>query len=76
MELRLQRMEAMKREIQSMEDAIQRLTPEDRLILDYLVLHPRAEAAELLCQFLQVERSTVYRRKERALARLKKIMGG
>lgn len=49
------------------EEALKRLTEEERLILRRLYIHPESGSLERLCQELGVEKSSVYRRRDRAL---------
>ena len=49
------------------EEALKRLTGEERLILRRLYIYPESGSLERLCQELGVEKSSVYRRRDRAL---------
>lgn len=47
--------------------ALGALDPEERLVLHHLYMYPQADALEQLCQKLEVEKSSVYRRRDKAL---------
>lgn len=49
------------------EEALKILTGEERLILRRLYIYPESGSLERLCQELGVEKSSVYRRRDRAL---------
>ncbi len=51
------------------QEALEALSQEDQLILDRFYINPMSGGADRLCEELNVERSSVYRRKERALRR-------
>ena len=71
---RLERMESLQLELQMLQQAMQVLTPEERLVVQMLVIAPERNAADKLCQLLEVERSSVYRRRERALKKLGEVL--
>ena len=71
---RLRRMESLQLELQMLQQAMQVLTPEERLVVQMLVIAPERNAADKLCQLLEVERSSVYRRRERALKKLGEVL--
>ena len=55
--------------LDAMDGALQVMTPEDRLLLARFYIHPYKGAAEQLCQELNLERSTVYRMRDKSLER-------
>jgi len=65
-----------RRQVQLVEKALQELTPAERIILDRLVMRPRKYAGQELCQLLGVEIATVYRQKNKALEKVKKVLEG
>ena len=71
---RLRRMERLQLELQQLQQAMQLLTPEERLVVQMLVVAPEKNAADKLCEILGVERSSVYRRRERALRKLGEVL--
>ena len=71
---RLRRMERLQLELQQLQQAMQILTPEERLVVQMLVVSPEKNAADKLCEILGVERSSVYRRRERALRKLGEVL--
>ena len=50
------------------------LTDEERLILDKMYIHPAKGMTLTLCDELEVEMSTVYRRRDKALNKLTRAM--
>ena len=52
------------------------LTEEERTVLDMLYIHPKKGNATRLCQVLEVEQSTVYRRRDKALEHLNLALYG
>ena len=71
---RLRRMERLQLELSQLQQAMQILTPEERLVVQMLVVSPEKNAADKLCEILGVERSSVYRRRERALRKLGEVL--
>ena len=62
--------------VAGIEEALGALSQEEQLILDRFYINPLAGGAERLCEELNMERSTVYRRKERALQRFTMALFG
>jgi len=56
--------------------ALAALEPEERLVLHRLYIDPREGALEMLCQNLQVEKSSIYRRRDKALEKFTLAMYG
>ena len=52
------------------------LTDEERLILDKMYIHPAKGMTLALCDALEVEMSTLYRRRDKALAKLSQAIPG
>ena len=75
-ERRLRELDAMRCAVAVTEQAMQQLTPEERLILDRLYVHPEVNNVQELCQLLEVEPSSVYRRKNKAVDKLARVMLG
>ena len=75
-EQRLKGLEALRGEVRLLEEAMQSLTPEERLVLQLLVVAPEKRGAERLCSMLGMELSSVYRRRRRALQKLEKALKG
>ena len=57
-------------ETEAVEQALERLNREERLVLDAMLIAPVPEAADRLCSALNVETATVYRRRRAALEKL------
>lgn len=47
--------------------ALEVLNPEERLVLHQLYMYPQGDSLEQLCRKLGVEKSSIYRRRDRAL---------
>lgn len=62
-------LEQVKRWLSVCERGLRALTEEERLILQRLYLYPERGSLQRLCQELEVEQSTVYRRRDEALQR-------
>jgi hypothetical protein len=73
-ERRLGELDGLRQKVEQMDAAMQVLTPEERLVVQMLLVCPEKGAAEKLCQILQVERASVYRRRERAIRKLAKAL--
>lgn len=67
---RLRQAEAMRRELALVDQALQQLSPAERMVLQLLVVAPEKGNTGRLCQMLDVEKSTVYRWKKQALMKL------
>ena len=67
---RLQELEQARQQLEALDRATQTLTPEERLIAQYLLLCPRKGNIDHLCQLLEIERSSIYRRRTQILAKL------
>ena len=71
---RLQNLESQRRQLQATEEALQELTPEERLVAQLLFLAPQRGNVERLCELLQVEQSSIYRRRQSVLNKLTRIL--
>ena len=56
--------------VDAVEQALQVLSPEERLVADWLLIYPDKGNVQRLCSMLGVEQSTVYRRRARVLEKL------
>ena len=72
---RLKALHTMRLQVEAMDRAMQTLSPEERLVVERLLIHRATGNMQSLCQILGVEQSSVYRRKERALRKLVKALG-
>lgn len=68
--LRLRQLEEARRQLQQLDEAVALLSPADKLIYHKLILHPERGNAALLCQLLELEIATIYRRRTRLLQQL------
>ena len=73
---RLRQLEEIRLLLRSLDQVVAELTPADKLILQKLVLHPESGNASLLAELLEVEETTLYRRRAKVLRRLGKVIGG
>jgi len=64
---RLRELEAARRQLAVLDEAVALLPPADKLILQKLILCPEKGNAALLCQLLEMEPCTLYRRRNRLL---------
>lgn len=73
---RLRQLDVARQAVNIMEQALQVLTPEERLVVQMMIICPEENAVEKLCQLLCVECATVYRRREQALKKLQVALWG
>ena len=71
---RLRQLEKMRLQLDAMDSALKQLSEEERNIIATLFLHPRRNNIDYLCEKLEVERTTVYRRRDKALKKLGDIL--
>ena len=71
---RLGELDGLRQRVWNLEQAMQVLTPEERLVAERLFIHPAKGNVQVLCQELGVEQSSVYRRRETALKKLAEVM--
>lgn len=57
-----------------LEEALEQLTEDERDIIGTMLIDPRPLACEELCEKLLIERSAVYRRRDKALKKLEKSL--
>ena len=62
--------------LNGMDDALNQLSTEDRLVLDRFYIHRATGNVERLCEELHVEKPTAYRRRDTALHRFTLIRYG
>ena len=63
------RMQQTKTWVDAMDHALQTVTPEERMVLARLYIHPQKGALDQLCQELNMERTTAYRMRDKSLER-------
>ena len=63
-----------RRQVQALEEALQELTPAERIILDRMVMRRRKGAGQELCQLLEMEIASVYRYRDRALEKVREAL--
>ena len=72
----LQELPAMRTAVENLDNALALLTPEERILADLLFVHPRKNNIQRVCQLLNVESATAYRRRKQLLSKLLKVLGG
>jgi DNA-directed RNA polymerase specialized sigma24 family protein len=66
----LRNMQAMRRKLELLEDALERLTDCEREIIDKMYIRPVAKASDIICEKFDIEVAAVYRRRNKALKKL------
>ena len=66
----LQRLERIREWVRQADRILGELSPAERLILQKLILKPEKGNAALLCQLLEMEQATVYRKRQQLLQKL------
>ena len=67
---RLKTLESTRSSVAAVDQALSLLTPEERLIAHLLLLHPGRGNAEKVCEKLNIEQATAYRRRKQVLQKL------
>ena len=67
---RLQTLESVRSSITAVDTALSLLTPEERLIAHLLLLHPQRGNVQSVCEKLNIEQATAYRRRKQVLQKL------
>lgn len=75
-EQRLRELVELRQKVEQMEVAMEVLTPEERLVVQMLLICPEKQATKKLCQILGVEVASIYRRRRRALRKLERALFG
>ena len=65
----LRRLNWLRHQLELVEDCLDLLNLEDKMVLEHFYMDPGEELAQL-CDSLQLEKSSVYRRKYRALQKI------
>ena len=66
----LQTLESTRLWVNAVDSALSLLTPEERLIANLLLLHPQRGNVQLVCEKLNIEPATAYRRRKQVLQKL------
>ena len=64
-----------RRQLAAMDRALGVLTPEERLVIQMLDIRREKGNPARLCEILQKEKATVYRKREKALGKLCRVLG-
>ena len=71
---RLQTLESTRSSLAAVDTALSLLTPEERLIAHLLLLHPNRGNIQQVCEKLNIEQATAYRRRKQVLQKLTKTL--
>lgn len=63
-------------QVEMLEQALQTLTPEERLVAEYLLISPQRGNVQQLCAVLGLERASIYRRKDRVVRKISMALFG
>lgn len=66
----LQALPGMRVTVENLDNALSLLTPEERMVAGLLLLHPKRGNIQLVCQQLNVEPATAYRRRRQVIDKL------
>ena len=72
----LKALPAMRAAVESLDNALAFLTPEERIMADLLLIHPKKGNIEKVCELLQVEHACAYRRRKHLLHKLQQMLLG
>ena len=67
---RLQNLESTRSSVAAVDAALSLLTPEERLVAHLLLLHPQRGNVQKVCEKLNIEQATAYRRRKQVLQKL------
>ena len=73
---KLQALPAQRIAVENLDKALSLLNPEERMVVHYLLLYPKKNNIQLVCEKLHLEPSTVYRRRRLALDKLHSALVG
>jgi len=66
----LRQLPRLRLQVERMENALAELTEEEAHIITTLFVNPKRNGIESLCEMLEIERTSVYRRRNKALKKL------
>ena len=69
-----QQLESLQKQVEILEGALQVLSPEERLVAEYLLISPEKGNVQRLCGMLNVEQSSVYRRRDHVLEKIARAL--
>ncbi len=69
-----QQITRLRKELEILENALQELNPEERLVAEFLLVSPERGNVQRLCEILEVEQSSIYRRKGQVLEKIAKTI--
>lgn len=73
---RLQALPALRAMVQNLDNALALLTPEERLVAHLLLVYPKRNNVQLVCEKLHVELATAYRRRRQVIDKLTAALDG
>lgn len=71
----LRQLSQMRLQVERIERALELLNEDERNIVATLFIHPQRNGIDNLCEMLEVERTTVYRRRNKTLKKLEDLLG-
>ena len=71
-----QALQRMRATVNRLDDALSLLTPQERVVANFLLLNPGRGNIQQVCQLLHVEQPTVYRYRRRVLKKLAAALEG
>ncbi len=73
---RLQELPIQRAMVQNLDNALSLLTPEERLVAHLLLVYPKRNNVQLVCEKLHVEQATAYRRRRQVIDKLTAALCG
>lgn len=70
----LRQLSRLRLQLEMIEDALAQLTECEREIIDKMYIHPAAGASDKICEKFDIEVAAVYRRRNKALEKLRSFM--
>lgn len=72
----LQALPTLRALVQNLDNALSLLTPEERLVAHLLLVYPKRNNVQLVCEKLHVEHATAYRRRRQVIDKLTSALVG
>lgn len=71
---RLRQLEVQRQTVTITEQALETLSPQERMVVDMMLTNPERGNLQRLCQMLRVEKSSIYRYRDQALEKLEQML--
>lgn len=72
----LKALPALRATVENLENALATLTPEERILADLLLIHPKKKNIDKVCALLKIEHACAYRRRKLLLCKLQQTLLG